>query len=73
MAANNNEMKNVFMSGDKRTMLYMLDYIKKSLGITEADYSNHIGYYVIYVPKDQYEHVLLNGRNFSTVYQLLIL
>ena len=65
MATNTNEMKDVFMSGDKETMLIMLDYIKNNLGLSEADYWNYIGYYVIHVPKDEYERVLLRGRNFA--------
>ena len=65
MATNTDEMKDVFMSGDKNTMLFMLSYIKNNLGISEADYWNYIGYYVIQVPKDKYESVLLNGRNFA--------
>ena len=28
MAINTDEMKDVFLSGDKKTMLFMLDYIK---------------------------------------------
>lgn len=59
------DMKNVFMSSSKRDMLYMLDYIKNNLGISEADYWNYIGYYVISVPKDKYESVLLSGKNFA--------
>ena len=65
MAVNNDEMKDVFLSGDKKTMLFMLDYIKNNLGISGADYWNYIGYYVIHVPKDKYESVLFNGRNFA--------
>ena len=65
MAANIEKMKDVFMSGDKKNMLFMLDYIKNNLGVSEADYWNFIGYYVISVPYDQYENVLLNGRKFA--------
>lgn len=60
-----NQKKDVFMSGDKKTILYMLDYLKNSLGISEADYWNYIGYYVISVPHEQYELALLNGKNFA--------
>ena len=45
-----NKKKDVFMSGDKETILYMLDYLKNTLGISEADYWNYIWYYLISVP-----------------------
>ena len=72
MATNTDEMKDVFMSGYKEKMLFMLDYIKNDLGISEADYWNFIGYYVIHVPKDKYESVLLNGKKFACAEDLSI-
>ena len=65
MATKIEEMKDVFISSDKKYILYMLDYIKNDLGIPEADYFTYCGKYVICVPKDKYESVLLNGRKFA--------
>ena len=65
---NINEMKDVFLSSDKNNMLLMLDYIKSNLGISEADYWNYIGYYVICVPYDRYESALVNGKRFASVF-----
>ena len=65
MAANNEELQNVFLTSDKEIMLLMLKYIREELNIPEADYWNFIGYNVIHVPKDQYEYVLLNGKKYA--------
>ena len=59
-------MRDVFMSGDKETMLYMLGYLKDNLGISEAEYWNYIGYYVIHVPEDKYIEALVNGKKFAS-------
>ena len=65
MATKIEEMKDVFISSDKKYILYMLDYIKNDLGISEADYFCYAGKFVICVPKEMYENVLLNGRKFA--------
>ena len=65
MALNIEKMKDVFMSGDKETMMKMLNFIKNDLGISESDYWNYIGYYVISVSPKQYKHVLLEGKKFA--------
>ena len=65
MAKNDENMKDVFLTSNKRDMLYMLDYLKETAQITEADYWNYIGYYVIHVPKEEYEYALKEGRRFA--------
>lgn len=66
MATNDDNMKDVFLSGSKKDMLYMLDHLKTECDISEADYWNYIGYYVIHVPKEQYEYALREGKKFAT-------
>lgn len=65
MTLNNEKTKDVFLSNNKETILLMLDYLKKSLDISEAKIWNFIGYYVIEVPFKDYEKALLNGRKFA--------
>jgi len=65
MAKNDENMKDVFLTSNKRDMLYMLDYLKETAQITEAEYWNYIGYYVIHVPKEEYEYALKEGRKFA--------
>lgn len=65
MSKDRENMKDAFLTSNKRDMLYMLDYLKETAQITEAYYWNYIGYYVIDVPKEQYEYALKEGRRFA--------
>ena len=65
MANDIENKKDVFMSGSKEKTLFMLDYLKNNLSISDADYWNYIGYYVISVPEEAYEYALREGRKFA--------
>ena len=42
MAHKDDNKKDVFLTSNKKDMLYMLDYLKETARITEADYWNYI-------------------------------
>ena len=66
MAENDiDNMKDVFLSGHKEQTFKMLDYLREELNVSEADYWNYIGYYVISVPHEKYEYALLEGKKFA--------
>lgn len=65
MAKKVEEMKDTLLFGDKKDMLFILDYIKKDLGVEDADYWCYIGYYVISVPYEEYENVLRGVKKYA--------
>lgn len=59
------KVKDTLLFGDKKDMLFILDYIKKDLGVEDADYSTYLGYYVISVPPENYESVLKEVKKYA--------
>ena len=67
MAMDINEMKEVFLTGEKEKRDFMLDYIRTVLNVSDADWYSYCGYYVISVPPENYEFVLARGKEFAAI------
>ena len=57
--------KDVFMAGYKEPAVKLLNYLKNVLMIPDAFIWNHIGYYVVSVPPQEYERALKAGREYA--------
>ena len=60
-----NKMKSTFLFNEHETPEKMLEFIRNDLGVTEADIWNYIGYDIIIVPYQDYEHVLIEGKKYA--------
>ncbi len=70
MAANIEKMKDAFMTGDRLKANLIKWYLVNRIGISEADFWNYIGYYVISVPPEKYEEALLKVKKWASEFDI---